>query len=141
MNKILSELEAWCASYVAAFERSDSKLIAEHWIFPAVTTQAGQSFAFKSAEHFEKNTDRLLGFYQRQGVVSVHRRVLNHFDMSPTAVAMTVADEMRNASGAALASWGAAYVLQRNQGEWRAVAAIADGEVDAWAARGTPLGS
>ena len=134
-------MEAWCASYVAAFERSDAEAIAEHWTFPAITTQAGQSFAFKSAEHFQKNTDRLLGFYQRQGVVSVHRKIQSHFDMSTIAVAMTVADEMRNASGVVLASWHAAYVLQRHQNKWHAVAAIADGEVDAWAARGTPLGA
>ena len=141
MNKIRLELEAWCASYVAAFERSDATAITEHWAFPAITTQAGQSFAFKSSEHFEKNTQRLLGFHQRQGVATVHRRVLNHLEMSAHAVAMTVADDMRDASGATLASWQAAYVLQYTQGKWRAIAAIADGEVAAWAERGTPLGA
>ena len=141
MSEIRTELDAWCESYVAAFERSDAVAIAAHWTFPAVTTQAGQSFAFKSAEHFEKNTGRLLGFYQRQAVATVHRHVLCHFEMGDNAVAMTVADDMRDASGATLASWEAAYVLQRTDGQWRAVAAIADGEVAAWAERGTPLGA
>lgn len=106
-----------------------------------MTTQAGKSYAFKTAEHFETNTEKLLGFYQRQGVVTVQRRVLSHFEMGENAVAMTVADEMLDAAGAVLAAWQVAYVLQRTDTDWRAVAAIADGEVEAWAARGTPLGS
>ena len=140
MTEIRTDLEAWCESYVAAFERFDATAIAEHWTFPALTTQAGQSFTFKSADHFTANTEKLLGFYKRQGVASVERRVLSHYEMGENAVAMTVSDDMRDASGNVLATWHAAYVMQRKDGDWRAVAAVADCEVAAWAARGTPLG-
>ena len=39
--------------------------------------------------------------------------------------------------GVEIAGWQAAYVLQRVSGDWRAVMAVADGETEAWAARGT----
>ncbi|MFN3211792.1 MAG: hypothetical protein ACE37M_01690 [Henriciella sp.] len=140
MTDLRSELEAWCRSYVDAFERYDANAIAAHWTFPALTTQAGRSFAFQSEEHFAKNTSRLLGFYQAQHVERVHREVDDILIMGPNAVSMTVSDQMMDAAGAGIASWQAAYVLQRVDGGWKAVAAVADGEVDAWAARGTPLG-
>lgn len=141
MTEIRTDLETWCETYITAFERFDASAIAEHWAFPALTTQAGRSFAFKSAEHFATNTEKLLGFYKRQGVASVEREVLSHYVMGENAVAMTVADKMRNSAGNVLAGWQAAYVMQRTESVWRAVAAIADGEVAAWAARGTPFGS
>lgn len=140
MTDLRSELEAWCRSYVAAFERYEAEAIASHWTFPALTTQAGRSFSFKSEEHLAKNTGRLLGFYQAQHVERVHREVVDILIMGPNAVSMTVKDQMTDAAGGEIASWQAAYVLQRVDGNWKAVAAVADGEVDAWAARGTPLG-
>ena len=141
MTDLQTDLETWCASYISAFERFDASAIAEHWAFPALTTQSGQSFAFKSADHFAANTEKLLGFYKRQGVASVERRVLSHYEMGANAVAMTVADKMLDAAGNVLAGWQAAYVMKRTGTSWRAVVAIADGEVAAWAERGTPLGS
>ena len=139
MADLRADLEAWCRSYVTAFESYNPEAIASHWTFPALTTQASRSFTFKSAEHFAKNTGLLLGFYKAQNVVSVERRVINLLQMSAGAVSMTVQDRMLDTDGLEIAAWQAAYVLQRVDGAWKAVAAIADGEVDAWAARGTPL--
>lgn len=140
LTDLRADLEAWCRSYVTAFEANDAEAIAAHWTFPALTTQAGRSFTFKSAEHFAKNTELLLGFYKAQAVASVERRVVDLLQMSAGAVSMTVQDCMLDADGVEIASWQAAYVLQRVDTAWKAVAAVADGEVDAWAARGTPLG-
>ena len=140
LTDVRADLEAWCRSYVTAFESYDAEAIAGHWTFPALTTQAGRSFTFKSAEHFAKNTGLLLGFYKAQGVKSVERRVVELLHMSAGAVSMTVQDRMMDADGQEIVAWQAAYVLQRVDGTWKAVAAVADGEVDAWAARGTPLG-
>ena len=118
----------------------DAEAIAAHWTFPALTTQAGRSFTFQSAEHFAKNTTRLLGFYRDQNVARVTRKLISHQVMHADAVSMCVADEMVDADGTLIASWQAAYVLQRVDGVWKAVMAVADGETEAWAARGTPLG-
>ena len=53
---------------------------------------------------------------------------------------MIVSDAMFTEDGTEIAYWQAAYVLQRVDGVWKAVMAVADGETEAWAARGTPLG-
>ena len=140
MTDLQPELEAWCGSYVAAFSAYDAEAIGSHWTFPALITQSGRSIAFKSVEQFNKNTSALLGFYKAQNVEMAVRRVLNHLPMNDETVAMTVADEMLDPDGSVIVSWQAAYVLQRVDGSWKAVMALADGEVSAWATRGTPLG-
>ena len=138
---IRAEIEAWCASYVTAFNAYDAEAVGAHWTFPALILQAGRSLSFDSPATFTRNTAMLLGFYQRQGVARVVRRVTGAFEMNAEAVAMTVADEMQDESGAVIVGWEAAYVLQRIGGKWQAAVASADGETAAWAARGTPLGS
>ena len=92
MADLRTDLEAWCRSYVAAFEAADANAIAAHWTFPALTTQAGKSFTFKSAEHFEQNTGLLLGFYKAQSVASVERTMVDLLVMGEGAVSMTVQD-------------------------------------------------
>ncbi len=118
----------------------DADAIARHWTFPALTTQAGRSFSFKSAEHFAKNTKLLIGFYQAQDVARVTRDLVSSQMLHANAAAMVVSDQMYTADGSTIAGWQAAYVLQRVEGSWKAVMAVADGETEAWAARGTPLG-
>lgn len=137
---IQEELADWCASYVTAFEAKDSAGIGAHWSFPSLILSKGQRFVFKSEDKFRANTDMLLSFYEVQGVTRVNRRVVSAMQMTDQAASMLVSDEMLNASGEVLAAWEAAYTLQRIDGSYRAVMAAADGEVAAWAARGTPLG-
>ncbi len=140
LDDVRTELDAWCQSYVIAFAAYDAEAIAAHWTFPALTTQKGQSFAFKSAEHFASNTGRLLDFYKKRRVHKAVRHVIDLLPMSDDAVSMTVEDEMRDPEDQLIVSWRAAYVMQRVNGRWKAAAAIADGEVAAWAEIGTPLG-
>ena len=116
MTDLRDELEAWCQSYVTAFSAYDAPAISSHWTFPSVIAQSGRSISFKSAEHFDQNTSSLLGFYKSQDVDNAVRTVVDFLPMNDETVAMTVA------------------------GKWRAVMALADGEVSAWANRGTPLG-
>ena len=141
LSELRSELEAWCASYIEAFMAWDAVAVSAHWAFPALTTQAGRSFVFKSEEHFAKNTQRLLDFYKSQNVARVERIVVDTLKLSETVVSLTVSDCMLSEDGTLIAAWQAAYVMQRRDSIWKAIAAIADGEVAAWAARGTPLGS
>jgi hypothetical protein len=140
LNDLKNTLADWCQSYVSAFEAYDAAGISAHWTFPALTTAAGRSFTFKTEAHFTQNTAQLLEFYRRHAVARVQRDVIAHHPLHRDATAMTVADIMYTASGEEIARWHAAYVLQRVNGSWKAVMAVADGEMEAWAARGTPLG-
>ena len=140
MADFRAELEAWCLSYVTAFSGYDAAGIAAHWTFPALIVSSGRSLTFKSAEHFNKNTGALLEFYRVHRVDKAVRKVVDVMPMNSETAAMTVADQMLDPEGHVIVGWQAAYVLQRINDDWRAVMALADGEVDAWAARGTPLG-
>ncbi len=140
MSALDTELAAWCASYVGVFSDYDAPAISQHWAFPNVVVQAGRRFSFKQAEDFTANTEKLLSFYRAQGVAKAERALLGHMAMAEDIASIEVEDRMVDASGALIAGWKAAYVLQRIDGDWRAIMAVADGETAAWAARGTPLG-
>lgn len=134
------ELEAWCASYIEAFCAFDAGAIAAAWEFPATVSQNGRIFLFPDQAAFARNTEKLFGFYQRQGLVRAERRVIEVLALGPETAAMRVADAMFDGADAVLAQWEAGYTLQRVGHDWRAVFAVADGETESWAARGTPLG-
>lgn len=140
MTDLKAELGAWCQSYVTAFSNYDTPGISSHWTFPALIVSSGRSLTFKSAEHFDQNTSALLDFYKVQKVDRAVRSVIEYLEMNPETVSMTVADQMLTKDGAVIVEWQAAYVLQLIDGKWRAVMALADGEVSAWEKRGTPLG-
>ena len=140
MSAVADEVAAWCQSYVEAFSAFDIDAIGGHWIFPALILQSGRTLAFDSVERFSKNTSGLLGFYEHHGVDRAERDLVDHLVLSPDAVSITVFDKMIDAAGKTIVTWQAAYVLQSVQGNWRAAVALADRELAAWAARGTPLG-
>lgn len=134
-------LQAWCNSYIAAFNAFDASMIGQHWAFPALITQTGKSVVFADRGLFDGNTEKLLSFYRQQGVSKAERVVTDYVVMNADTVAMTVSDVLTDVAGDAIVSWNAAYLLQRRDEGWRAIMAAADGEIEAWAARGSPLGS
>ena len=100
-----AELTAWCKSYVRAFADYDAAKISAHWTFPAVTTQAGRSFAFKSTEHFTGNTSHLLDFYRAQSVAQVERRLVSCQYLHKDAASMIVSDAMFTEDGTEIANF------------------------------------
>lgn len=140
MTELEAALKAWCASYIDAFMAWDAAAIAAHWTYPALVTQTGQSFTFKSADHFTKNTERLLSFYKGEDVARVTRQLGSSQALPGQSAAIIAADEMFTEDGTRMIGWQSFYVLQRIDGHWKAVMAVADGESEAWAARGSVLG-
>ncbi|MEO9968317.1 MAG: hypothetical protein ABJG15_00585 [Hyphomonadaceae bacterium] len=134
------ELEAWCAHYIEAFMAFDAEAIGAAWTYPATVNQAGRIFVFEDQERFVRNTKKLCEFYKRQGVARAERRVVEVLSLGKDTASMLVSDIMYDAAGSALAQWQAGYTLVRIDGDWKAVFAVADGETESWAARGTPLG-
>ena len=140
MTDLSREVDAWCQSYVTAFSAYAAPAIGAHWQFPALILRSGRSIPFNSQEQFDANTGALLQFYRAQGVACAKRKLIDCFGVSQDTAAMRVSDEMVTGQGALIVFWEAAYVLNRVNGIWKAVLAVADGELDAWTARGTPLG-
>lgn len=132
-------LEDWCASYVAAFSTFDVPAIARHWTFPATVVLWGKPGLLADADAFITNTERLCGFYRAQGVAMAERSVREVLLLAPGSAAIQVDDVMRDSSGTQITGWSAGYLLCETGEGWRACSAVADGEMDAWATRGTPL--
>lgn len=140
MATLEADLDAWCQSYVTAFSAYDAAGIGDHWLFPALIISSGRNLVFKTREHFDANTGGLLDFYKREGVAKAERGVLSCLAMNDDTAAMRVCDAMLDGDGNTIVTWEAAYTLRKTDEGWRAILAAADGELAAWAARGTPLG-
>ncbi|MEL6661655.1 MAG: hypothetical protein AAFR33_01535 [Pseudomonadota bacterium] len=140
-RRVEDELSAWCHSYVEAFSAYDIPAIGSHWVFPATLLIKSAPVILKSREAFDANTEKLCVFYRDQGVVRARRELIAVLSMTPTTASIRVEDVMEDTTGAAIATWQAGYTLTKTSNGWRACLADAGGEIAAWAARGTPLGS
>jgi ketosteroid isomerase-like protein len=138
----LAEAQSHFTAYADAFERRDIAAVAAAWCFPCYITDPSGGFAFRDADAFRRNLDRMAGFYDAQGVAHAEATV-THVDARYAGVATVHVDyRFANARGETLIAWPTDYTLRRgDDGTWKACFAIADGEVTAWAARGTPMGA
>ncbi len=134
-----AEVQAFFTAYAAAFVRQDSAALAAAWAFPALISGPGANLACDEAV-FRRNVDALFGFYDRQGVADARATVTGVETFAPGVVLSHTHYAMLAGDGGTIAAWDTQYLLRdRGQG-LRAFAAVSDGEVAAWAARGTPLG-
>ncbi|MEI6419032.1 MAG: hypothetical protein WCO82_08195 [Sphingomonadales bacterium] len=134
-----AEVQAFFTAYAAAFIRQDSAALAAAWSFPALISGPGAALACDEAI-FRRNTDALFDFYTRQGVADARASVQEVAVLAPGVVLSHTHYAMLASDGSTIAAWDTQYLLRdRGQG-LRAFAAVSDGEVAAWAARGTPLG-
>jgi len=138
---LVADLEAWCASYVVAFEAFDVTAIGAHWAFPTMIVSGDRQLIMQDKASFDRNTDALVDFYKRHNARNVKRRVIAAYPMVDMTAAMQVEDVISEPDGQPITQWVSAYVLRRTPEGWRAIFADASGEAAAWAARGTPLGS
>lgn len=133
-------LQAWCDDYLVAFTAFDLDAIANHWRFPALVIQGDRRFNFAVRDDFLKSTGALIAFYKQERVAGGHRSLVDAMAMGADCAAMTVEDVLRDAAGTELVRWQSSYVLHQAGGRWYAAFAVATGEAEAWAARGTPMG-
>ena len=138
---IYNKVSAWCLSYIDAFGAFDADRIAGHWDYPATVLQNGRLFSFPDAQSFARNVDNLCGFYRKQHVAAAMRDLLDVYLLADGVVSIRTDDHMIDKDGRTIVSWQSAYTLRHTTSGWRAIFAVADGETNAWAARGTPLGS
>ena len=127
------------ARYTTAFMQHDSDALVAAWAFPAVIAGPKGNMAFDAAA-FRRNVEGLFGFYDRQGVVSVTADIAALTVLSDDVVLSQTDYAMRDKDGAVIAGWQTPYMLRATAAGLRAFAAVADSEVAAWAARGTPMG-
>lgn len=128
------------ARYTAAFMQHDSDALVAAWAFPAVIAGPKGNRAF-DAPAFRRNVEALFGFYGRQGVTAVTADIAALTVLSDDVVLSQTDYAMLDKDGVLIAGWQTPYMLRNTADGLRAFAAVADSEVAAWAARGTPMGS
>jgi ketosteroid isomerase-like protein len=139
-QSLRADMDGFFAAYAKAFQGYDAAGVTALWAFPALASAPERSAAFATPEAFRVNVEALAAFYRRQGMARVAAQVLEiqpHFD---GVVHARVRYDLAKADGSAIAGWEHVYLLRRTPQGWRIVASIADGELEAWTARGTPLG-
>ena len=127
--------------YASAFSNCAVSEISSLWAFPALITAGYSSAVFTDEESFAKNTTALCEFYKRQGVSRAQKTVLSTDEHYDDVVIVRTKDELFGEDDSLIVQWEHVYLIRRLEGEWRVLVAVADGEVAAWTARGTPLGS
>ncbi len=126
--------------YTAAFMRHDSDALIAAWSFPAAITGPKGNATF-DAPALRRNVEGLFGFYDRQGVASVTATVASSTVLGDDVVLSQTDYAMFDSEGALIAGWQTPYLLRATAAGLKAFCAVADSEVAAWAARGTPMGS
>ncbi|MEM7792786.1 MAG: hypothetical protein AAF546_15375 [Verrucomicrobiota bacterium] len=127
--------------YASSFTKCDVSAISRLWHLPAFITADQRSAVFDDEQRFASNTQALCDFYQRQGVVRATKEVLATDEHYPGVVTVRTRDDLFGEDDSLVVTWEHTYMIRRIDGEWRVLIAVADGEVAAWNARGTPLGS
>jgi hypothetical protein len=134
-------VEDFFAAYAAAFSRLDVDGIVGLWSLSALITTAELSGCFAEREAFRRNTEALCAFYRAQGLSRAKKTVLRIHRLGDGVAAVTTRDELFDARGGRIARWQHAYMIRKTAEGLRTIAAVADAEMSAWKARGTPLGN
>ena len=134
-------LDEFFTHYADAFSRVDVEGIGRVWKLPAFITTRDRSSCLADPEAFRRNTEAACAFYRRQGVARAKKRVLEIKLVGEGVAVVTTLDELFDGAGEQIARWEHAYLVRETADGLRAVAAVADNEVKAWKARGTPLGN
>lgn len=136
-----SSIATFFQLYAAAFTNCDAVALSDLWAYPAYITSAERSAAFDDAESFQANTELVCDFYKRQGFVRADEKILAASKLHDGVASVRVQYRLFDAQDQLIIEWEHAYLVRNMNGRWKAIVAIADGEIAAWKARGTPLGS
>ena len=131
--------DALFRSYAEAFARFDAAAVAAHWAFPAFFCARGKRAAMDEHQ-FLANVEAVMAFYRGQGAAQVEAAVARVQPMVAGLDLVATRYRLADADGEEVAAWEHLYIASDTDAGRRLVAAFADGELDAWEARGTPLG-
>lgn len=126
-------------AYTDAFMRQDVDALTASWAFPALISGPTGALACDEAL-FRRNLTAMFGFYNRQAVAKTTAKVTGVRPLAENVVLAEIDYAMATADDVPIVRFDTAYMLRATGGALLKVAAISDGEVAAWAARGTPLG-
>lgn len=133
------EISAFFADYIEAFTRNDPDALSAMWdtvgLFPSPTG----NFAMER-QAFRDHCATLMEFYRQQGVIRPEGELLSATLVFPNVAQARMAYRMFGHRDMLITEWEHVYILRRTD-RWRVSLTIADGEMAAWAAKGSLIRS
>lgn len=131
------ELAQFFAEYLDAFAREDADALSQLWddvgLFPSPTG----NFAM-TRDAFREHCVMLMEFYRQQGVIYPEGELHSAIELFPNVAEARMAYRMIGEEAKIITEWEHVYLLRRSD-RWRVSLTIADGEMAAWANKGTGL--
>jgi hypothetical protein len=140
MEKLVGELGGLWRAYAGAFQTGDMDSVLPIFAEPCVVhTRLSTSLYLKRAD-IGANNNRLLAFYRSQGVVRAEATILEVDPVHRHFVQLFVRYRLLDGAGEDVVSFTTVYGLKQDGERWVVHQVIAQDEIEAWTARGTPLG-
>ena len=140
LEKLVGELGGLWRAYASAFQTGDMDSVLPIFAEPCmVHTRLGSSVYMKRSD-ISVNNKMLLAFYRSQGVVRAEATITEIDPLHRHFVQVFVNYRLINADNADVVSFTTVYGLKQDGERWVIHQVIAQDELEAWAARGTPMG-
>jgi hypothetical protein len=136
-----SDIALFFHAYASAFTSCDVEAIGDLWAYPAFLTAGERTATYPDGEAFNGNTEKLCEFYRAQGMHEAEKEVISIQELYPSIVQARTKDILRDKNGDVIAEWEHVYLLREYTDGWKAITAVADGEIAEWARRGASVGS
>jgi hypothetical protein len=139
MESLVAELGDLWRQYGSAFQTGDVDALLPVFAEPCVVQARDFVAVYNRREDISANNNALLAFYRLQGVTKVDLQIAEVDPLHRHFVHMQVRYRLLDRDGDEVVHFTTIYSLKHEGTRWLIHQIIAQDEVDAWAARGTPL--
>jgi hypothetical protein len=139
MEQLVAELGDLWRQYGSAFQTGDMDALLPVFAEPCVVQTRNFVAVFETRADMAQNNNALLAFYRRHGVVKVDLQIKEVDPLHRHFVQMQVRYRLLDADDVEIVKFTSIYSLKHEGERWLIHQVISQDEVDAWAARGTPL--
>ncbi len=139
MEKLVAELGDLWRQYGSAFQTGDVDALLPVFAEPCIVQTRNFVGVYAKREDISANNNALLAFYRMQGVTKVDLQITEVDPLHRHFVQMQVRYRLLNSNGEEIICFTTIYSLKHEGERWLIHQIIAQDEMEAWAARGTPL--
>jgi hypothetical protein len=139
METLVAELGGLWRQYGADLQAGNVDALLPLFAEPCVVQTRNLVMVYTSRADMAANNHALLAFYRMQGIAKVDLQINEVDPLHRHFVQMQVRYRLLDAEGAEIVRFTTIYSLKHEGTRWLIHQIIAQDEMDAWSARGTPL--
>jgi hypothetical protein len=139
MENLVAELGELWKQYETALQTGDMDALLPVFAEPCVVQTRNFVAVFETRADMAQNNNALLAFYRSHGVSKVDLQISEVDPLHRHFVQMQVSYRLLDVDGGEIVAFTSIYNLKHEGERWLIHQVISQHEVDAWAARGTPL--